>query len=120
MKSKRKKQFLESIVLFVLIFILTACAKCINVEMSTVKVKVIAEYYRAAYMTPIYNNGYTTIISTPAMYKIVVEYDGQHYDFDDSRTYYEYYSKKGEYVNATLRTKYFDDGTISQKIISLE
>ena len=43
MKSKRKKQFLESIVLFVLIFILTACAKCINVEMSTVKVKVIAE-----------------------------------------------------------------------------
>lgn len=117
-----KKKILYSLtLLLVFIFILTGCAKCISVETSTVQVKITDEYHRAAYTTMHYNPATKTMMpqSHPAVYRITVEYDGVEYNFYDSDTYNKYSNQIGEYANATLETKKYDDDTVRYNIIDL-
>ena len=106
--------------MLILIFTLTGCAKCISTEMSTVQVKVTDEYYMPMYTTPIFNGKLTTVITHPAVYSITVEYDDVKYDISGSDTYDKYFDKVGEYVNGTLETKKYDDGTVRYNIVGLE
>ena len=74
-----KKKILYSLALLLaFMFILTGCAKCISTEISTVQVKIIDEYHRAAYTTMHYSPATKTMIpqSHPAVYRITVEYNG--------------------------------------------
>lgn len=115
-----KRNILMIMVVAFFIISLTGCAKCISTETSTVQVKVTDEYHRAMYTTPIFT-GKTTIITThPAVYRITVEYNGVEYDISGSDTYDKYSNRVGEYVNGTLETKKYDDGTVRYNIISLE
>lgn len=75
------KQIISMLVAMTLIFILTSCAKCISTETSTVEVKVIDKYYRSAYVTPVNCGKSITMITHPAVYKIMVEYEGNEYAF---------------------------------------
>lgn len=104
----------------ILISSLNGCAKCISTETSTVQVKIVDEYYSAAYMTPVTSGKVHTVIIHPAVYRITVEYNGVEYDISDSDTYDKYSNRVGEYVNGTLETKKYDDGTVRYNIISLE
>lgn len=74
-----KKKILYSLALLLaFMFILTGCAKCISTETSTVQVKIIDEYHRAAYTTMYYSTATKTMLSQshPAVYRITVEYNG--------------------------------------------
>lgn len=117
----KKKIVYSLIILLAFMFILTGCAKCINTEMSTVQVRITDEYYRAAYTTMYYNSATKTMIPQvhSAVYRITVEYDGVEYNFYDSDTYDKYSNQIGEYANATLETKKYDDGTVRYNIIDL-
>lgn len=86
------------------------------------QVKVTDEYHRAAYTTMYYSPVYKIVLpqTYPAVYKITVEYNGVEYSISGSDTYNKYSDKIGEYVNGTLETKKYDDGTIRYDIISLE
>ena len=101
---------------------LVGCVKCISTETSTVQVKVVDKYHRESYMTMSYNHATKTMIprSHPADYGITVEYDGAEYSISGSDTYRKYSTKIGEYVNGTLETKRYDDGTIRYRIVSLQ
>lgn len=87
-----KKILYSLTLLLVFMLILTGCAKCISTETSTVQVKIIDEYHRAAYITMYYNSATKTMIpqSHSAVYRITVEYDGVEYNFYDSDTYDKY------------------------------
>lgn len=116
-----KKKILYSLTLLVFMFILAGCAKCISTETSTVQVKIIDEYHRAAYTTMYYNSATKTMIpqSHPAVYRITVEYNGAEYDISGSNTYNKYSDKIGEYVDGILETKKYDDGTVRYNIADL-
>lgn len=112
-----KKKILYSLALLLaFMFILTGCAKCISTETSTVQVKIIDEYHRAAYTTMYYSPATKTMMpqSHPAVYRITVEYN-----ISGSNTYNKYSDKIGEYVDGILETKKYDDGTVRYNIVDL-
>lgn len=106
--------------MLILIFVLTGCAKCISTETSTVQVKITDEYYRAKHVRPFFNGKTTIVITHPAVYRITAEYNGVEYDILGSDTYNKYSDKVGEYVNGTLQTMKYDDGTVTYRIVELE
>lgn len=106
--------------LFILIFMLSGCAKCISTETTTVQVKITDEYHRSMYVIPVYNGKTTTMVTHPAEYRITVEYDGSEYVISGRDVYDKYSDKVGEYTNGTLETKTYDNGMIKYNIIDLE
>ena len=48
---------------------------------------------------------------------ITIEYDGIEYNIFGSNTYNKYSDQIGEYVNGTLETKKYDDGTVRYDIV---
>lgn len=104
----------------ILCIALSGCAKCISTETKTVQVKVVDEYHRGAYITPMRVGKVTTMITYPAVYRITVEYNGYKYSVSGSDTYNKYKDKIGEYANATLETKVYDDESVKHNIISIE
>lgn len=117
-----KKVLCGIAIMLIFMFALTGCAKCINTETSTVQVKITDEYHRAAYTTMYYSPATKTMIpqSHSAEYRITVEYDGIEYNISGSNTYNKYYNQTGEYVNGTLETKKYNDGTVRYSIVDLE
>ena len=101
-------------------FTLVGCRKCISTETSVVHVKVVDKYYQAAYITMFWNGKSMMPVSHPAIYKIMVEYDGANYNIYGSIVYDQYSNRIGEYVNGILETKKYDDGSIKRDILNLE
>ena len=101
-------------------FTLVGCRKCISTETSVVQVKVVDKYYQAAYITMFWNGKSMMPVSHPAIYKIMVEYDGANYNIYGSIVYDQYSNRIGEYVNGILATKKYDDGSIKRDILNLE
>lgn len=114
------KQIISMLVAIALIFTLASCAKCISTETSTVEVKVIDKYYRGAYVTPVNCGKSIAMITHPAVYKIMVEYEGNAYAFYGIDTYTKYVDKVGDNANAILEAKKYDDGTVKYNITTLE
>lgn len=121
-KNIMKKVLYSIAMMFIFMFILTGCAKCISTETSTVQVKIIDEYHRTAYTTMYYSPATKTMMpqSHPAVYRITVEYNGVEYNISGSNTYNKYSDKIGEYVDGILETKKYDDGTVRYNIVDLE
>lgn len=101
-------------VIAILIFSLSGCRECISTETSTVQVKITDEYYRGARYNP------ATKMMQPSKHIITVEYDDVEYEFYGSDVYDKYYDKVGEYINGTLETRKYNDGTVRYNIIDLE
>ena len=122
MKNIMKKVLYSIAMMFIFVFSLVGCAKCISTETSTVQVKIIDEYHRAAYTTMYYSPATKTMMpqSHPAVYRITVEYNGVEYNISGSNTYNKYSDKIGEYVDGILETKKYDDGTVRYNIVDLE
>lgn len=114
---KRKPSVI--LVLALMIFSLSGCAKCIDTQYSTVDVKIVDEYYRGMYVTPMKCGKVMTMISHPAVYDITVEYNGTDYVISGSDTYEKYSDKIGEFTTGTIETKSYDDGTVRYNITEL-
>ena len=117
------KKFLCSLTIMLMFaVVLTGCAKCVSTETSTVQVKVTNAYYKASYTTMHYNTATKTMLpqAHAAVYKIIVEYDGTEYDIRGRDTYNKYSGSIGKFVNGTLETKKYDDGTVKYNIVDLE
>lgn len=117
----KRFKFILLTVLFMAL-VLTGCAECISTETSTVNVKVIEQYHKDDDILYCYNVllKRTMVLHDTAINKITVEYDGVQYSFDDQATYNKYFDKVGKCVKGTLETRKYDDGTIKQRIISLD
>ena len=99
---------------------LIGCKKCTDTQYSSVVVKIVDKYHRAAYTTPVFNGKTTTIVTHPAVYKITVEYNGKEYTISGSDTYNKYSNKIGESATAILETKIYDDKTEKYNITKLK
>lgn len=102
------------------LFTLSGCAKLLNEEYSTVSVAVIDKHYTPVMVTPIIAGKVRTFVTIPAQYRIDVEYNGIEYSLGGSGIYSRYKDKIGETVNAQLRTRTYDDGSVKYDIISLD
>lgn len=118
---------MKKIILLIVITVISAmslvgCAKCISTETSIVQVKITDSHYEPQSQQPSYNVvlGMVTMDVTPAEYKTTVEYQGTEYNFYDTKTYDKYSDHVGEYANAVLETKKYDDGTVKYEIIGLQ
>lgn len=102
--------------------LLIGCAKCISTETSIVRVKITDSHYEPQSQQPSYNVVLKMVVMNvrPAEYKITVEYQGTKYNFYNTKTYDKYSNHVGEYVNAVLETKKYDDGTMKYEITGLQ
>ena len=103
-------------------FSLVGCAKCISTEQQTVEVKIVDEHFKPSTTTVEYNVVFKMPMAKviPESYKIEVEYNNTIYTFTDYENYQNYKDKVGEYTNAILETRTYDDGTVKYDILSLE
>lgn len=114
----------RGIVLAFLLLIATlsfaGCKECIGIERVDVKVVVVDAYHRAAYVTPVRCGKSTMFVSHPAVYKITVRYNGTKYVIPGRETYQKYKNKIGKTVTGQLEIATYDDGTTTERVISLE
>ena len=118
------KKIFAIVVVLLLVFgmvcpILVGCTKLINTEYETVQVKIVDEYHRSAYSTPVRVGKAMTVRRHPAVYRVIVEYEGVEYSVSDSETWRRYKDMVGEIVDATLEIRKYDDGTVKYRITSL-
>jgi hypothetical protein len=106
--------------ILVVILICSGCAKCIREESEQVIVTIVDKHYRASRPQPIRCGKSTIIITQPASYKIIVEYEGEKFTMSGSSIYNYYKDKIGEETNAVLVTKFYDDDTSKKSITSIE
>ena len=117
MKVKRK---IFLVYLCVLILLFCGCAKCIDKKQVSVQVKMVKEYHRNAYTTPVPCGKTITIISHPEINRIIVKYNGEEYAIDDKKTYEKYQKSVGKTVTAILETRTYNDGTEKKDVIKLK
>lgn len=117
MKVKRK---ILLVYLCVLTLFFCGCAKCIDKKQISVQVKIVEKYHRSGYTTPIPCGKTITIISHPAINRIIVKYKGEEYAINDKETYEKYQKSVGETVKAILEIRTYDDGTEKKDIIKLK
>lgn len=112
---------IAGVLLAVVVAVIIICSPKLESEAEEgVKVKIVDEYHRGMYVTPI-KCGKSTIMQThPARYEITVAYNGEEYTIDDEDTYEKYYDKIGQMVNATMLIRSYDDGSIKYKLIELQ
>lgn len=115
-----KNRITALLLLMIFIFGLVGCDKCVSVEYESVEVTVIDEHYRSSYITPIYNGKTFVMVTYPASYHIIVEYNGSEYTVDDSETYYKYKDKIGQTTTGELEIRNYDDGSVKHYIVGLE
>lgn len=117
-----KKRILACLVFVIMMLNLTGCAKLVSTAYENVEVDIVDEHYEASYITLEYNIPFEMFMpeTVPAVYKIIVEYNGIQYVFNDSDTYNKYKDKVGETTIGTLEIRTYDDGTIKSNITELE
>jgi hypothetical protein len=98
------------IIVIMLISSLVGCAKIVDVKEEKVQVQIVDSYYKPQWtqFVPI-GKTFTTIVH-PAQYKITVRYGDYEYDITDRKTYNWFKSKIGEYADAILTIKTYDNG----------
>lgn len=97
----------------------TACAKVISTKEEVVQVKIVDEYYKAAWSQPVRIGKVMSAIYHPAQYVITVEYNGVTYDINDREAYNLYKTSIGEYAEGFLITTTYDDGTVKYDVTAL-
>ena len=104
------------LIVLVLCTLLTGCVQCISTETSTVQVKIVDKKYCTGSAVPVYGG----VIRRPAIYQIIVEYNGEMHNISGQSTYRKYANQVGKMANATLETRKYDDGTVRYDVVNLE
>ncbi len=98
------------IIVIMLISSLGGCAKLVDVKEEKVQVQIVDSYYKPQW-TQIVPTGKTfATIVYPAQYRITVRYGDYEYGITDRKTYNWFKSKIGEYADAILTIKTYDNG----------
>ena len=115
-----KKRILVFLMFMIMILSLVGCAKLVSTEYENVEVNIVDEYHKGMYTTPVFNGKTTMMVTHPAVYRIIVEYNGVEYTISGSDTYNKYKEKVGQIAIGTLEIRTYDDGTVKYDITELE
>ena len=113
-------RILAILLLTALLCCLVGCAECISTEYQDVEVVVVDEYYRAAWIQPVWTGKFMMTVTHPATYRITVQYNGVEYTVGGQETYNKYKDKIGQTVVGKVEIKTYDDGTVEYDLVSLE
>lgn len=117
-----RKALYSFVVMVILVFALTGCAKCVQEETIETQVKVINTYHENMRLVQRYNpstKGYD-FVGIPATYEITVEYNGKPYIISDANAYDKYANKIGTDATGVLRIRKYDDGSVKKDIIGVK
>ena len=114
------KKFISAITILFLVFILTGCTKVINTEYKNVDVTVVDKYHRSAWVQPVFNGKTTHLITHPAKYRIIVEYENTEYRINGSDVYNRYKDKVGQQAIGICKVRTYDNGTVKYDVIDLQ
>lgn len=120
--GRLRKVLYSFVVMAILVFTLTGCAKCIQEETIETQVKVIDAYHENMHLVQRYNpstKGYY-FVGIPATYEITVEYDGKPYIISDANAYDKYANKIGTDATGVLRIRKYDDGSVKKDTIGVK
>lgn len=112
-----KNKIVNLILVLVLLFSLVGCA---TVEHKIDSVKVVDTYYKPAYVQLVWTGKYMSTISHPALYGIVVSYNGEEITVIDMDAYYEYKDRIGEEVLTSIDVKTRKNGKVKYSIKAIE
>ena len=115
-----KKIFVTVLALVLVCCLFVGCAKLISTDYTTVEAIVVDEYHRSAYVAPMRVGKVTTFRTVPAVYWIIVEYDGIEYTISGHDTWEQYKHMIGCAVPATMKINTYDDGTVKHYITAIE
>lgn len=121
-----KKTLVLAVITLLIIAVFWSCMimgfrkKLVNTEYKNVIVTIVDKYYRGLYITNMIV-GKTMVPQThPAVYEIMVEYNGVEYTIDGYDTYNRYKNNIGQTVTGVLEIRKYDDDTEEYDIIGLE
>ena len=114
------KRIISVLTIVCLVFSLVGCAKLVKTEYQEVEVKIVDEYHRGSYVTPIHAGKAVTMITHPAVYQIIVEYKGSKYTVKGSDTYNKYKNMVGHTTIAILKISTYDEGSVRYDITELQ
>lgn len=103
------KRIISILMILCLALSVTGCAQLVSTEKKEVEVVIVGSYHRGVYIKPV----------RPAIYRIIVEYEGRRYNIEDYATYNKYNNKIGETAPATFKVFKYDNGTELMQLISL-
>ena len=117
-----KKKIFVLLLVVILLFALTGCAKVVSSREFTTKVQNVDTDYDAMWIQPVRSGNVTTNITHPAEYKTYVQYGDETYVLDNSKVYNFAKEKVGENVFAVFEERKYDDGTVKYilKTINIE
>jgi len=103
-----------------ILFSFAGCAKCIDTRYENVGVNIVDKVYSPAWVQTISTGKSVSVITHPAVYAILVEYNGTEYRINGRDTYHKYKGKVGQRAVGKLEIKTYDNNTIKYNIVSLE
>lgn len=110
-------------ILLAILLVLTF-AGCVEVkEQNSILVPAILvdTHYKGMWIQPIVSGKIVTMITHPADYDLIFEYEGQRYNLDvDSETYNTYKNALGQKFDMELVTTVYDDDTTKTTLRFLE
>lgn len=102
--------FCIAFVIFILILNF-AEPNCVSEEVCTVEVKVVDTYYVPESTGYSFCGDVISVDTEQAQYVVVVEYEEEKYTIDNRRAYRKYNQNTGQYTNAVVKKKLYEDGT---------
>lgn len=109
-----------TIIAFILLITAALSMKCVKTETYVDQVKIVDEHYEGFSATPKVFGNTIMIDSSPAKYQITVIYKNKKIVIDNSDIYHKYKNSVGEFVNATIEEKQYDNGAVKYNIMDLE
>lgn len=114
------KKFLSLVITIVMMFSLSGCGKLTSTKYKEVEVTIVGEYYQAEYNELLYEEKTFVRRTVPAIYEIIVKYDGIEYLIDNKDTYDKYKDSIGQTTIGTLEIQTYDDGMVRMGIKELQ
>lgn len=101
-------------------FSAVGCRKLVDTKYDSVEVTITDNYHRGMWLQPVRAGKVTTYITHPAVYHIMVEYNGVEYTISDYDIYDKYKDKMGQTTTGILETNIYDDNSVEYDIVEIK
>ena len=113
------KKFAFVMAMVLILSALSGCAKVVSTETYEAPVRILSVDYRPAYSTPMKVGKVMSVMTHPADYDVVVEYNGVEYELDSRDSYKAAENNVGSAMQAVIEKVRYEDGDVRFKVLDL-